>query len=94
MGGPPLPAETQALIVAGSNVMDPPNWKATLLSIESLVDVRSLDNAKRPLNAFVDGIAQGQAVRMQARVSRSAAAELAFLSHYDMADKIAHIQFP
>ncbi|MHB2019058.1 MAG: NAD(+)/NADH kinase [Candidatus Xenobia bacterium] len=94
MGGPPLPAETQALILAGSNVMDPPNWKATLLSIESGVDVRCLDPSKRPLVAYVDGMSQGQAVRMQARVSRSAAAELAFLSHHDMADKIAHIQFP
>jgi len=46
------------------------------------------------LRGFVDGREYGEAEIMRARVSRIAAAELAFCAQHDMAEKIAEIQFP
>src|SRR6185503_11769076 len=46
MGAQPLLADTPAWLMVGSNVMTPLNWKSALLSLESLVEVRSLDPEK------------------------------------------------
>lgn len=94
MGAMPLLADTPALILVGSNVMDPPNWKSALLSYDSQVEIRNLNINKRPIIAYVDGLCQGNAKNMLIRVSRIAAAELAFFPGHDMAEKIAQIQFP
>lgn len=94
MGATPLLADTPAWILVGSNVMQPMNWKSALLSPETPVSFRALENEKRPLNGFVDGVPQGEISEMHARMSRSAAVELAFLPGHDMAEKIATIQFP
>jgi NAD+ kinase len=94
MGATPLLVETPALILVGSNTMEPPNWTSALLSFDSEVEIRTLDPDKRPLMGFADGIPQGRIERMRARVSRIAAVELAFCRGHDMAEKIAEIQFP
>lgn len=93
MGASPLLADTPAWLLVGSNVLEPVNWKSALLSIDSTVEVRSLDPKKRPIEAYVDGQPQGTVVAMRARISRAAAAELVFRSSHDMAEKIAAIQF-
>jgi hypothetical protein len=80
--------------MVGSNVMQPLNWKSALLSLESLVEVRSLDPEKRPLNGYLHGVLVGEVTAMRVRISRIAAAELAFDPHRDLAEKIAQIQFP
>jgi hypothetical protein len=94
MGATPILVDTPALILAGSNVLEPPHWKSVLLSLESLVEFRALDPVKRPLRGFADGVPQGEVEVMRVRVSRIAAAELAFCRGQDMAEKIAQIQFP
>ena len=94
MGATPLLADTPAWLLVGSNVMDPPNWKSALLGNEQEVELRGLDSNKRALVAFADGVEQGRIHAMRARVSRSAAVELAFLPSHDMAEKIAQVQFP
>ncbi len=94
MGATPLLADTPAWILVGSNVMQPMNWKSALLSLETGVQIRGLDVVKRPLTAFVDGVAKNGVVELRARVSNAAAVELAFLPNHDMAEKIAEIQFP
>lgn len=94
MGAMPLLAETPALILVGSNVLDPPNWKSVLLSLDSQVEFHALNPEKRPLNGYVSGTLLGEVHLMRIRVSRIAAAELAFLPQHDMAEKIAEIQFP
>jgi NAD+ kinase len=94
MGATPLLADTQAWLLVGSNVMNPPGWKSALLGIEQEVELRCLNGEKRPLDAYVDGIGQGMVHAMRARVSRTVAVELAFLPSHDMAEKIAQIQFP
>lgn len=93
MGASPLLADTPAWLLVGSNVMEPANWKSALLSADTTVEVRSLDPVKRPIAAFVDGIARGKVIAIRARISRAAAVELVFRANHDMAEKIAAIQF-
>jgi hypothetical protein len=64
-----------------------------LLSLDTKVEIRSLDTQHRPVEAFVDGQSIGEVVSMRARLSRAAAAELVFCASHDMAEKIAAIQF-
>ncbi len=94
MGATPLLADTPAWLLVGSNVMDPPNWKAALLGTEQEVVLRGLDGKKRALVGYADGVELGVVSTLRARVSRSAAVELAFLPSHDMAEKIAQVQFP
>lgn len=94
MGAMPLPSETPALLLVGSNVMSPPNWKSAFLSLESTVEFRGMNPEKRPLNGYAGGLSQGEVQAMRIRLSRIAAAELAFSRSHDMAEKIAQIQFP
>ena len=94
MGCPPLLADTPGWLIVGSNVMDPPGWKSALLSTEASVELRNIGGEKRPVRAFIDGQNAGEVIAMRARQSRIAAAELAFCSQHDMAEKIAQIQFP
>ena len=93
MGAAPLLADTPAWLLVGSNVMEPTNWKSALLSPDTSVEITNLDAAKRPLIAYVDGVAQGPVKRLRARLSRAGSVELAFLANRDMAEKIANIQF-
>ncbi len=93
MGASPLPADTPAWLVVGSNVMVPAEWNSALLSIDNTVEIRNLSPEKRPVEAFVDGESQGEVVALKARISRTAAAELVFCSSHDMSEKIAAIQF-
>ena len=94
MGAQPLLSDTPAWLMVGSNVMSPLNWKSALLSLENDVEVRSLDTEKRPLNGYLHGVLVGEVTAMKVRISRIAAAELAFDPHHDLAEKIAQIQFP
>lgn len=93
MGASPLLADTPAWLLVGSNVMEPAQWKSALLSSDSQISVTNLSEEKRPIIAFVDGIAQGPVKSIRARLSRAATVELAFLANRDMAEKIASIQF-
>ena len=64
------------------------------MSLDSIVEVRSLDPEKRPLNGYLHGVLMGWVSAMTVRISRIAAAELAFNPNHDLAEKIAQIQFP
>lgn len=93
MGAQPLLADSTAWLLVGSNVMEPANWKSALLSPDATVEIRSLSNVARPVEAYVDGISRGPVVALRARLSRAAATELVFCASHDMAEKIAAIQF-
>ncbi|MBE7495525.1 MAG: NAD(+)/NADH kinase [Verrucomicrobiaceae bacterium] len=93
MGASPLLADTPAWLIVGSNVLEPAHWRSALLSPDTCVEIRSLDPQNRPVEAFVDGQSVGEVIRMRARLSRAAAAELVFCASHDMAEKIAAIQF-
>ena len=94
MGATPLPLYTAALLLVGSNVLHPPQWRPVVLPVDSRIEVRTHDPVKRPLNAFIDGIPQGVVQALLARVSNMAAVELAFLPNHDPSLKLAKLQFP
>jgi NAD+ kinase len=94
MGATPLLVDTGALLLVGNNVMEPANWKSALLSLDAVVELRTLDPEKRPVRVFVDGVLQGEVLSVKSRLSRIAAAELVFSPRHDMAQKLAEIQFP
>lgn len=94
MGATPVPLHTRVLVVAGSNVMRPMNWRPALLPYGAEVEFITLDPNKRPLEGYVDGEPQGRVHAMRARVSRIAAVELAFVRGYDPVNKLTEMQFP
>ncbi len=93
MGAAPVPFTTPVLIIAGSNVLTPIYWRPAVVPINSEVELTTLDPLKRPLNAYVDGVPLGQISSMRARLSRTAAVELAFQPEHDPATKLARLQF-
>ena len=94
MGAAPLPLYTQGVLLVGSNVLHPPQWRPVVLPVDSRIEVRTHDPVKRPLSAFIDGIPQGVVQSLHARVSNIAAVELAFLPDQDPSLKLAKLQFP
>ena len=94
MGATPLPLYTAALLLVGSNVLNPPQWRPVVLPFDSRIEVRTLDPVERPLKAFIDGIPQGDVQALHARVSNTAGVELAFLPNHDPSLKLAKLQFP
>jgi NAD kinase len=93
MGATPLPAHTPAWLLVGSNVMEPISWKHAMLSPETEIDIINLSPEKRPTEAFVDGLSQGEVISMRARLSRTASVEMIFSASGDLADKITKLQF-
>jgi NAD+ kinase len=94
MGAAPLPLDTAALVLVGSNVLRPAFFQPAVLPLESVVELRTLDPVKRPLRGYIDGVEQGEVRSMTARVSNIAAVELAFDPRFDAAEKLARLQFP
>lgn len=94
MGATPLPLNTPALLLVGSNVLKPEFWKPVVLPLDSHVEYTTLDDQKRPLVGYIDGVLQGPVRSMRARVSNIAAVELAFEPEHDPVSKLARIQFP
>jgi len=94
MGATPLPLNTPALLLVGSNVLKPTFWRPVVLPLASTVELTTLDPIKRPLHGYVDGVSHGNVVNLRARVSNTAAVELVFAPQHDPAAKLAQIQFP
>lgn len=94
MGAVPLPLGTPALLLVGSNVMRPVFWRPVVLPVGARVTLTTLDPVKRPLQAYVDGVALGNVERLEARVSNIAYVEMVFAPPYDPAAKLAALQFP
>ncbi len=94
MGAHPVPLNTPVLLLVGSNVFNPSFFKPVVLPLDSTVELTTLDPQKRPLQGYIDGVSQGEVRSIRARVSRTAAVELAFDPGHDPAEKLARIQFP
>lgn len=98
MGATPIPPFTPALVIAGSNVLEPIGWQSACVPLDSEIEIRTLDPTpppkKRPILGFADNIPLGEITSMRVRVSRSAAVEL--LSHptKGFSRKFAMVQFP
>ena len=94
MGAIPMPLNTPVLLLVGSNVLRPESWKPVVLPLNAEIELRTLDPVKRPLQGYIDGVEQGQIRALRARVSRTAAVELAFAPDHHPEAKLAQIQFP
>lgn len=95
MGAAPVPLNTDVLVLVGSNVLKPAFWRPAVLPLDSEIDLETLDPVRRPLRGFIDGVEQEQLIRrLLVRVSRTAAAELAFAPDHDPVAKLAFVQFP
>ncbi len=94
MGAHPIPLDTPALLLVGSNVLKPDFWKPVVLPLASEVEFRGLEIARRPLRGFIDGRLAGAVRSMRVRVSRTASVELAFDERFQPSEKLAKIQFP
>lgn len=94
MGATPMPLNTPALLLVGSNVLKPDFFRPVVLPLESSIELTTLDPQKRPLQGYIDGVAQGTVNSLRVRVSNIAAVELAFSPEHDPAAKLAKIQFP
>jgi NAD+ kinase len=93
MGAPPVPFNTPVLLLAGSNVLTPIFWRHAVLPITAEVEMTTLEPAKRPLNAYMDGVPLGQIWSMRARTSLTASVELCFQPEHDPMNKLARLQF-
>ncbi len=94
MGASPMPLNTPALLLVGSNVLRPGNWRPAVLPLDAELEFETLDAEKRPLRGYIDGVDQGLVSVMRARISRIASVELAFLPSHNPLEKLARIQFP
>jgi NAD kinase len=94
MGASPMPMNTPALLLVGSNVLKPPFWRPVVLPLDATLEITTLDPVKRPLQGYIDGVSQGEVHCLRARASRVATVELAFDPTHNPADKLARIQFP
>ena len=89
-----MPLNTPALLLVGSNVLKPDTWRPAVLPLDASIELTTLDPTKRPLQAYIDGVPEGNVTTLRARVSNIAAVELVFSSGHDHAAKLAQIQFP
>ncbi|MEK7570380.1 MAG: NAD(+)/NADH kinase [Patescibacteria group bacterium] len=94
LGVKPMPVGTEHIILAGMNVFEPSGWAPVHLGLRQRIQLRVLDTSKRGVEAFVDGISLGPVTALDIRVSRIAAAELAFCPGNDPQQKILALQFP
>jgi NAD kinase len=76
MGATPLPVDTPALVLVGSNVADPDGWRSKNQSLNDVIEFTAIEREKRPVKAMVDGLDCGLAEAMSVRVSRAASVEL------------------
>ncbi len=95
MGATPLPLNTTALTLTGSNVFEPRFWRPMTLPGESVITLASLDRSgKRPVRAFVDGTPLGVVDSMTVRRSAVAGVELLFTREFAPSDRLLRSLFP
>ena len=93
MGASPAPIGTEVLIVAGSAVARPLDWKGiSVLPLDSIIEFRNCDESGwRGTLGFADGVNLGMVQKMKVRASRIAAADIL---DYNVKKKLALAQFP
>lgn len=94
MGATPLLHDASGWLLVGNNVLEPLGWKSAIIPAGATVSLKTLDAAKRPIRAFIDGQSTGSMLAMEVRLSRVAAAEIAFAPGRDMAMKLMEGFFP
>lgn len=95
MGANPVPVGSDIMVVIGSNVSYP-DWRGGAnVPLDSRITFRNADNTGwRKVIGFADGVTLGEITEMNIRMSRIAAAELLFVPHHDIGEKLSRVQFP
>lgn len=93
LGATPMLLDHKGLVIAASAVNEPFGWRPVHLP-ESTVVFEALHSSKRPAIGKVDGTSYGPVLKMTVRTSRTASAELAFLSETNLNEKRIAMQFP
>lgn len=94
ISGYSLPTHVKELLLVGMAISEPVGWRNAIFSENSIFEILSLDNSKRPVRAFVDGIYQGNIEKMRIGASKIASVELAFVKGFDISAKHTKIQLP
>jgi nicotinate (nicotinamide) nucleotide adenylyltransferase len=95
MGAVPVPLNTPALTLVGSNVFQPRFWRPMTLLDDATVTLASLDTSgKRPVRGYIDGQPLGVVQALTIRRSPIAGVELAFTRQFDPSDKLLRSLFP
>lgn len=92
MGASPLLIGASALVLVGSNVIEP-QWKSAFVPLNSQIKFTNLSLIDRPVKGYIDGVCQGIAAEMEISVSQAASVELAFIPGHDLTAKLSRIQF-
>ena len=90
MGGSRLIPGTQMLQLVGSCVCSH-HWKNEPLPIETSIRFEAMNQEKRPMRGFCDGVALGELNWMNIRRSATATAELAFFPETDLQRRISEL---
>jgi len=95
MGGIPIPLTSDTFQVVGSNVAFP-SWKSALIDRSQRVEFRNEDNQdKRPIRLLADGFVIADDIHsVSITKSRESHVHLLFDEQYNLAEKIAKVQFP
>lgn len=95
MGATPMPRGLARLVVVGSNVSHPVNWRyGEYLPLDSIIEFRNADQSGwRKMYGLADDQKFGEVTRMRIRASRAAAAEIFFTKDNDVQKKLARTQF-
>ncbi len=95
MGAVPVPLNTPAITLAGSNIFQPRFWKPMALPDDSLVTIANLDQiGKRPIRGYIDGTPMGIVQQITVRRSLTASVELAFTREFDPSARLLRSLFP
>ena len=96
MGAERVPIGTEVLVVVGSNIFSPPQWRRGVnVPLDSIVEIRNTDDSGwRKTLGFADNISFGEVKAMRIGVSRIAAAELVFLTGHEERRRVLLNQFP
>ncbi|MBI4280897.1 NAD(+)/NADH kinase [Candidatus Uhrbacteria bacterium] len=98
MGAPPLKMGSDRLVLAAAMVDEPWDWRPSYLYLPStsIIEFRDVDPAASPRrrlpHGYFDGLDFGEVSRLRVRLSRTAAAELAFLPGHDFQTRQARLR--
>lgn len=90
MGGARLIPGTRMLQLVGSCVCSH-HWKNEPIPLETRIRFEAMNQKKRPMRGFCDGVPLGELNSMSIRLSQTAAAELAFFPETDLQRRISEL---
>jgi len=94
MGAPIIPLDSNTLVLVGSNVAFPPNFKTVYLDDDTTIEFTNDNPLVRPLYGAIDGIQIPGIKKMTIKKKLDIDFQLALLKKRDLAEKLSEFQFP